>query len=66
MCEMKTIPGVLRNMLNVILDAGLLLFWTLVYCCFGRLFDVVLDGVLCHMATACGRRLWRHFQLAIG
>ena len=66
MCEMKTIPGVLRNMLNVNLDAGLLLFWTLVYCCFGRLFDVVLDGVLCHMATACGRRLWRHFQLAIG
>ena len=52
--------------LNVNLDAGLLLFWTLVYCCFGRLFDVVLDGVLCHMATACGRRLWRHFQLAIG
>ena len=35
MCEMKTIPGVLRNMLNVNLDAGLLLFWTLVYCCFG-------------------------------
>ena len=36
MCEMKTIPGVLRNMLNVNLDAGLLLFWTLVCCCFGR------------------------------
>ena len=66
MCEMKTIPGVLRNMLNVNLDAGLLLFWTLVYCCFRRLFDVVLDGALCHMATACGRCLWRHFQSAIG
>ena len=66
MCEMKTIPGVLRNMLNVNLDAGLLLFWTLVCCCFGRWSIAVLDGVLCHMATACGRCLWRHFQLAIG
>ncbi len=36
MCEMKTIPGVLRNMLNVILDAGLLLFWTVVQCWFRR------------------------------
>ena len=45
MCEMKTIPGVLRNMLNVILDAGLLLFWTLVYCCFGRCALSYGDGL---------------------
>ena len=31
MCEMKTIPGVLRNKLNVNLDAGLLLFWTVCF-----------------------------------
>lgn len=36
MCEMKTIPGVLRNKLNVNLDAGLLLFWTVVQCWFRR------------------------------
>jgi 4-amino-4-deoxy-L-arabinose transferase-like glycosyltransferase len=46
MCEMKTIPGVLRNMLNVNLDAGLLLFWTLVCCCFGRWSIAVLDAGL--------------------
>jgi len=45
MCEMKTIPGVLRNMLNVNLDAGLLLFWTLVYCCFGRCALSYGDGL---------------------
>ena len=45
MCEMKTIPGVLRNMLNVNLDAGLLMFWTLVYCCFGRCALSYGDGL---------------------
>ena len=45
MCEMKTIPGVLRNKLNVNLDAGLLLFWTLVYCCFGRCALSYGDGL---------------------
>ncbi len=45
MCEMKTIPGVLRNMLNVNLDAGLLLFWTLVCCCFGRCALSYGDGL---------------------
>ena len=53
MCEMKTIPGVLRNKLNVNLDAGLLLFWTLVYCCFGRLSIVVLDACLLLFWRVC-------------
>ena len=45
MCEMKTIPGVLRNMLNVNLDAGLLLFWTVVRCCFRRCALSYGDGL---------------------
>ena len=31
--------------LNVNLDAGLLLFWTLVYCCFGRCALSYGDGL---------------------